>query len=148
MSISGDGRMWWYNAAGFYARGQRPEPGSVLAFPGSGSMSRGHVAVVERVVDSREVHIHHANWGGPGLRRGQVMRGVRVIDVSASNDWTAVRVQVGHDRTNFGRTYRTYGFIHNRPAGIQMAQAPERVQVASSWTPAASGPVNLGAARR
>jgi hypothetical protein len=60
----------------------------------------------------------------------------------------AVRVQVGHDRTNFGRTYRTYGFIHNRAAGIQMAQAPERVQVASAWTPAASGPVNLGAARR
>jgi hypothetical protein len=148
MGISGDGRMWWYNAASLYARGQRPEPGSVLAFPGSGAMSRGHVAVVERIVDSREIHIHHANWGGPGLRRGQVMRGVRVIDVSDSNDWTAVRVQVGHDRTNFGRTYRTYGFIHNRPAGTMTAQAPERVQVASAWTPMVSGPVNLSATRR
>jgi hypothetical protein len=148
MGISGDGRMWWHNAAGLYERGQRPEPGSILAFPGSGGMSRGHVAVVERMVDAREIHIHHANWGGPGLRRGQVMRGVRVIDVSDHNDWTAVRVQVGHDRTNFGRVYRTYGFIHNRPAGMRVAQAPERVHVASAWTPVVSGPVNLSAARR
>jgi hypothetical protein len=134
MRISGDGRMWWHNAAGVYERGQRPEPGSILAFPGSGGMSRGHVAVVERIVDSREIHIHHANWGGPGLRRGQVMRGVRVIDVSDRNDWTAVRVQVGHDRTSFGRAYRTYGFIHNRPDGLRMARPPERVQVASAWS--------------
>jgi hypothetical protein len=148
MSISGDGRMWWHNAAGVYARGQRPEPGSVLAFPGSGAMSRGHVAVVERIVDAREIHIHHANWGGPGLRRGQVMRGVRVIDVSDNNDWTAVRVQVGHDRSNFGRTYRTYGFIHNRAAGTMTAQAPERLQLASAWTPVVSGPVAPAAARR
>ena len=117
MAISGNGRDWWHNAAGSYARGNRPEIGSVMAFPGSGGMRAGHVAVVERVVSQREVLIHHANWGGPGIRRGSIMRGVSVIDVSPTNDWTQVRVQVGHSNENYGRTYAVYGFIHNRPAG-------------------------------
>jgi len=117
MTIRGNGRDWWHNAAGQYARGQRPEPGSVLAFPASGAMRHGHVAVVSRVVEPRLIEIDHANWGGPGIRRGSVMRGVRVMDVSAANDWTQVRVQVGWSSDTFGRTYPTHGFIHNRPAG-------------------------------
>jgi surface antigen len=115
MTISGNGRDWWHNAAGLYARGNRPEVGSVMAFPGSGGMRSGHVAVVERVISPREVLIHHANWGGPGIRRGSIMRGVSVIDTSPNNDWTQVRVQVGHSAENYGRPYPVYGFIHNRP---------------------------------
>ncbi|HWT07834.1 MAG TPA: CHAP domain-containing protein [Roseomonas sp.] len=115
MAISGNGGQWWYNAAGLYARSNRPEAGSIMAFPGSGGMRAGHVAVVERVVSSREVLIHHANWGGPGIRRGSIMRGVSVVDASPNNDWTQVRVQVGHSNENYGRTYPVYGFIHNRP---------------------------------
>ena len=124
MDISGNGRDWWHNAAGLYARGNRPEVGAVMAFPGSGGMRAGHVAVVERVISSREVHIHHANWGGPGIRRGSIMRGVSVIDASPNNDWTQVRVQVGHSAENYGRTYPVYGFIYNRPdttGGTMMA---------------------------
>lgn len=120
MNVSGNGGQWWYNAAGAYERGNRPLPGSVLAFRSSGGMSRGHVAVVSRVVAPRHVQIDHANWAGPGIRRGTVMRNVNVIDVSDANDWTAVRVQVGHDAGAFGRTYPTYGFIHNRPTGSTM----------------------------
>jgi hypothetical protein len=114
MSISGDARMWWFNAAGSYARGQVPERGAVLAFTASGGMSRGHVAVVSRVVNARTILIDHANWAGPGIARGTVMRGVTVVDVSDRNDWTAVRVQVGWDNDTFGRTYPTHGFIYNR----------------------------------
>ena len=117
MDISGDARFWWSNAAGAYHRGQHPERGAVLAFMGSGGMSRGHVAVVSRVVNTRTIQIDHSNWAGPGIRRGQVMRNVVVVDVSDRNDWTAVRVQVGHDSDSFGRTYPTHGFIYNRPAG-------------------------------
>jgi surface antigen len=135
MNISGDARAWWYNAAGAYHRGQQPERGAVLAFMGSGGMSRGHVAVVSRVVNARTIQIDHSNWGGPGLRRGQVVRGATVVDVSDRNDWTAVRVQVGYDNDTFGRTYPTHGFIYNRPAGggtimastaglTEIAQAP------------------------
>jgi len=115
MAISGNGRDWWHNAAGLYARSNRPEVGSVMAFPGSGGMPMGHVAVVERVVSSREVLIHHANWGGPGIPRGSIMRGVSVIDVSPNNDWTQVRVQTGRSAETYGRIYPVYGFIHNRP---------------------------------
>lgn len=116
MQISGNGGHWWHNAAGTYDRGERPEPGSVLAFASSGGMRNGHVAVVSRVHGPRHIEIDHANWGGPGIRRGTVMRNVDVIDVSDRNDWTAVRVQVGWEQGAFGRTYPTYGFIHNRPA--------------------------------
>ena len=117
MAISGNGGDWWYNAAGNYGRGNQPEPGSVMAFRSSGGMSRGHVAVVSRVLNGRQVLIDHANWGGPGIRKGSVMHNVSVIDVSDNNDWTAVKVQVGHSDEAYGRTYATYGFIYNRPDG-------------------------------
>lgn len=123
MNISGDARHWWHNAAGSYARGQAPERGAVLAFMASGGMSRGHVAVVSRVVNARTIEIDHANWAGPGIRRGTVMRNVTVVDVSDRNDWTSVRVQVGHTSEAFGRTYPTHGFIYNRPAGPRLLMA-------------------------
>ncbi|MBR0678991.1 CHAP domain-containing protein [Roseomonas eburnea] len=136
MAISGNGGQWWYNAAGLYARGNRPEIGSIMAFPGSGGMRAGHVAVVERVISSREVLIHHANWGGPGIRRGSIMRGVSVIDASPNNDWTQVRVQVGHSNENYGRTYAVQGFIYNRPdttGGTMLAgRSPLRVNAAQA----------------
>jgi surface antigen len=126
LSLRGNGREWWNNAAGRYARGQRPEEGSVLSFPASGSMRHGHVAVVSRVIEPRVIEIDHANWGGPGIRRGQVMRGVRVMDVSDTNDWTAVRVQVGWTSTAFGRVYPTHGFIHARSADGSVIASDER----------------------
>jgi hypothetical protein len=138
MDIRGDARLWWNNAAGSYDRGQRPERGSVLAFAASGGMTRGHVAVVSRVVDARTIEIDHSNWAGPGIRRGTVMRGVVVVDASDRNDWSAVRVQVGHDDRVFGRTYRTYGFIYNRaPNGTPMmtAEAGRYQEVAEAPSP-------------
>jgi surface antigen len=123
MTISGDARLWWHNAAGTYARGQAPERGAILAFMASGGMSRGHVGVVSRVVNPRTILLDHANWAGPGIRRGSVMRGVTVLDVSDRNDWTSVRVQVGHSAETFGRTYPTHGFIYNRPAGTRLLMA-------------------------
>jgi surface antigen len=121
MEISGDGREWWHNAAGRYARGQRPELGSILSFPGSGGMGSGHVAVVSRVAHNRMIEIDHANWGGPGIPRGTVMRNIRVLDVSDDNSWTRVRVQSGWNGDAFGREYPTHGFIHNRPASSYAA---------------------------
>jgi CHAP domain len=135
MNISGDGRNWWHNAAGTYARGRTPERGAVLAFPGSGGMRRGHVAVVSRVVDDRTILIDHANWGGPGIRRGTVMRNVRVVDASDRGDWSAVRVQVGWDSSNFGRTYPTYGFIYNRRHDGTVVASAAMQEVAEAPSP-------------
>jgi len=134
MDVRGNGRDWWFNAAGRYARGNRPEVGAVMAFAASGGMRAGHVAVVEQVISSREVLIHHANWAGPGIRRGSIMRGVSVIDVSDNNDWSRVRVQVGHHPGTYGRVYAVHGFIYNRPdvGGVQMAGDLRRVNAAEA----------------
>ncbi|RAI60370.1 CHAP domain-containing protein [Roseicella frigidaeris] len=115
MQIRGNGGDWWANAAGRYDRGQRPEPGSIMAFRSTNGMRLGHVAVVSRVLGPRHVLIDHANWGGAGLRKGMIMHNINVVDVSEANDWSAVRVQLGYDTTSFGKTYPTYGFIYNRP---------------------------------
>jgi len=131
MEISGNGRDWWHNAAGRYARGQRPQVGSVLSFRSSGGMSSGHVAVVSRILQPRMIEIDHANWGGPGIRRGTVMHNVRVMDVSDDNSWTRVRVQVGWTSENFGREYPTDGFIHNRPASTYTADAADDIRPVS-----------------
>ena len=124
ISLSGNAADWWDNAAGVYARGNRPQPGSVLAFTANGRMRLGHVSVVSRVINAREIEVDHANWGA---YRGAVSRGVPVVDVSANNDWTAVRVGLANGE-DFGSVYPTYGFIYDR--------ADNGVRVASSSRPA------------
>ncbi len=127
IALSGNAANWWDNAAGVYSRGQRPVPGSVLAFTANGHMPLGHVAVVSRMVNGREIEIDHANWAGAGAYRGGVARGVMVVDVSERNDWTAVRVAIGQSG-DFGSVYPTYGFIYD--------QADTGMRVASVETPA------------
>jgi hypothetical protein len=113
IQVVGNAWAWWDNAAGMYARGHRPEVGSVLNFRANGRMRLGHVAVVTQVVNPREVIVDHANWQSGGSS-GAISRGVAIVDVSEANNWSAVRVQLG--RTNgFGSIYPTYGFIYNRP---------------------------------
>jgi surface antigen len=113
IQVAGNAWQWWNNAAGAYARGDRPEPGSVLNFRANSRMPLGHVAVVAEIVNSREIIINQANWPSAGLRGG-VSRNVAVVDVSEANNWSAVRVELGH-RGEFGSVYPTYGFIYNRP---------------------------------
>jgi surface antigen len=112
IDLKGNAFEWWYAASGIYQRGSLPEAGSVLNFRASGRMRLGHVAVVTQVLNSREVEIEHANWWGAG--RGGISRGTPVVDVSANNDWSEVRVGLGHSGT-FGSVYATYGFIYDRP---------------------------------
>jgi len=136
IELKGNAANWWDAAAGVYARGQAPEAGSVLNFRATRGMRLGHVAVVTQVVSSREIIIDHANWAGPGANKGGVARGISVIDVSADNSWSQVRVALGNE--NYGSVYPTYGFIYDRPdngvfaanAGAQrldeVAEAPSR----------------------
>ena len=113
-------------------------------------MRLGHVAVVSNVVDSHTVQIDHANWSG----RGVVTRNVTVVDVSPSNDWSAVRVTMANGE--FGSVYPTYGFIYDRPdkgtmlanAGISRGGAslgPAVTASASNSTPLDLRPVASGA---
>jgi hypothetical protein len=106
-----------------------------MSFRATGRMRLGHVAVVTRVMDSRTVEIDHANWAGPGATKGGVSRGIPVIDVSDNNDWSAVRVGLGHSG-DFGSIYPTYGFIYDRPDRGQMIAnakaAPRTEEVAEA----------------
>ncbi len=120
IAVAGNAWQWWDNAAGLYARGSVPEAGSVLTFRSNGRMRMGHVAVVSRVINPREVEVDQANWWGPGMYGG-VARNMPVVDVSEANDWTAVRVGLG-ESGKFGSVYPTYGFIYDRPDnGVMLA---------------------------
>ena len=149
LDVKGNAHAWWDSAAGSYERGQRPEAGSVLNFRATGRMRLGHVAVVARVVDNRTIEIDHANWAGPGGGKGQVARGVPVIDVSEGNDWSAVQVGLGGG--GFGSVYPTFGFIYDRPdRGIMLANTTARPsarqtgirysEVAEAWSARVSQP--------
>ena len=84
IEIYGNANTWWGQAEGRYDRGHEPREGAVLAFAASRSMPVGHVAMVSKVVNDREVLLTHANWS----YRGGIERNVRAIDVSPKNDWT------------------------------------------------------------
>ena len=109
ITLPGNAVNWWRNADGVYARGTSPEAGSVLNFRANRRMRLGHVAVVNRILDSRTIQIDQSHWHANGISRD-----VTVIDVSPSNDWSAVRVAVGRGGA-FGSIYPTFGFIYPRP---------------------------------
>lgn len=133
VQLSGNGRDWWGNAAGVYARGARPQAGAVLAFKASSAMPYGHVAVVKKVVDDRHILIDHANWSGPGL----VERGVEVVDISPAGDWSQVRVWYGKTRSLGLRPSPTFGFIY--PGAVPAGSAPTVTARADIATLAANG---------
>ncbi|UMM64117.1 hypothetical protein DM15PD_11020 [Aristophania vespae] len=108
--IHGNARDWWNRAKGLYARGNLPEEGAVLSFRGTRHMPLGHVAVVRSIINSRTIYIDQSHWGTNGISRN-----VRVVDVSANNDWSAVRVALRSNGNRLGSIYPTHGFIYARP---------------------------------
>jgi len=115
VSIRGDAWTWWGQAGEAYIRGNWPRVGAVLVFKRTQRLQRGHVSVVARVVNAREILVTHANWSSSSSSRGRVSHNVRVIDDSPGNDWTAVKVWNEGSGT-FGRSYPAYGFIYRAPA--------------------------------
>jgi hypothetical protein len=109
--IRGDAGTWWRQAEGRYERGRRPAVGAVLVLKANGR-SRGHVAVVTAVRGAREIIVDHANW----LNQGQIHLGTPVRDVSAANDWSAVRLWYTPGHTFGARAYAAHGFIYPRLA--------------------------------
>ena len=107
ISLRGDAWRWWQAAEGRYERGTRPRVGSVLVLKRRGG-SRGHLAVVTRINGPREIVVDHANW----LNRGRIHLATPVRDVSANNDWSAVRVWYTPGNVLGRSTYPSYGFIY------------------------------------
>lgn len=144
ISIHGNARTWWKQAAGVYARGEQPEVGAVMAMAPSHDMPLGHVAVVTKVVDARHVLLSHANWSRPGM----IERGVLAEDVSNAGDWSEVRVWFAPIGALGSRHNPVYGFIYPETPEEAAEQAPDgddvqditpaTVQIASAETAIAS----------
>jgi surface antigen len=137
LQIYGDAWTWWNGAEGKYARGDQPEAKSVLVFRKTGRMTRGHVAVVSQVLTDRVIQMTHANWSPIDGRRGQVEEDVTVVDVSANNDWSEVKVWFDPTKDLGGSAYPTYGFIYQpdsqigRGSNALAAKSDDRFQLAS-----------------
>ena len=118
VQIWGDAVTWWAQADGRYVRSAHPAEGSVLVTKGYNDPTRGHVSVVSAIVSDRLIRVDHANW----LGGGETTLNVPVLDVSANNDWSEVRVWHVPGAHWGGRVYTTQGFIHpfrlNGSAGL------------------------------
>jgi hypothetical protein len=108
IEIYGDANTWWSQAAGRYPQSNQPAPGSVLVLRGYADATRGHVAVVTAIVSERVIRVDHANW----LNQGETSLSVPVMDVSAANDWSEVKVWYIPGDHWGGRNYQVEGFIH------------------------------------
>jgi surface antigen len=107
IQIYGDANLWWQKAANIYERAYEPEEGAVMVMLGYKNPNRGHVAVVKRVISGREIVVDHANW----LNDGRIYLDQPVKDVSANNDWSAVKVWYAPGAQYGARTYQVQGFI-------------------------------------
>ncbi len=112
VEIRGDAHTWWKQAEGRYQRGSRPKVGAILSFRPFGSMRLGHVAAVRKIVDARTIMISHANWSTIGGIRGHIENDVKVVDASADNDWSEVRVWYSPNNALGTTEWPVNGFIY------------------------------------
>lgn len=108
LPIRGDAWTWWRAAESRYGRSREPAVGTVLVFERTRRLSRGHLAVVTRVLSRREIVVDHANW----LNAGRIHLDTPVVDVSPENDWSRVRVWYTPGGTFGSHVYAAAGFIH------------------------------------
>lgn len=80
----------------------------------------GHIAVVSRILNDREILVDHANW----LNRGRIHKHLPVRDVSSNNDWSVVRVWYAPGNVLGKRSYPAYGFIHPLQERVLRLQEP------------------------
>ena len=107
VAIWGNAWTWWRTADGRYRKSGLPAVGSILAFKRTQRLRLGHVAVVTKILNDREIVVEHANW----LNRGRIHISTPVRDVSKANDWSKVRVWYTPGRRYGAGIYPTRGFI-------------------------------------
>jgi hypothetical protein len=129
IAIYGDAWTWWEQADGRYRRGETPRTGAVIVFARTSKLPLGHVAVVSRVVEKRVVMLTHANWSRRDGKRGHAEQDVTLHDVSADNDWSAVKVWYRDSGGLGGSVYPVHGFIYSdaKPAAELTARNPDYV---------------------
>lgn len=106
VQLRGDAYSWWAGAEGRYDRSAQPEVGAVLVLRRTSRLPSGHVAVVSRLLGSRQALLIQANWIHGELTQDQL-----VVDVSPRNDWTEVRMWWPPTGALGVHVYEAYGFI-------------------------------------
>jgi hypothetical protein len=130
VQLAGAADDWWGEAAGRYQRAATPEVGGILVLRRSDRLPYGHVAVVTRVLSSRQVLVSQANWVHHRVSQDQP-----VIDVSPRNDWSLVRVWWPPTGQMGIADYPTRGFIlPGRPASHDelIAGVPRAIRLAAN----------------
>lgn len=117
LSLRGDAWTWWHGAKGQYKRSSTPSVGAVIVLDRSDRLRHGHIAVVTKVINSREILVEHANW----LNKGRIHKEQPVLDVSRKNDWSAVRVWYTPGDQMGARTYPVAGFVSKTRSGFRSA---------------------------
>ena len=107
LAVFGDAKHWWERAKNLYARLPHPVEEAVMVFSGSKRLKRGHVAVVTQIVSPRQIIVDQANW----QNKGEIDHATPVLDVSAKNDWSKVRVWDIRSGTFGAHVYAISGFI-------------------------------------
>ncbi len=109
IQIHGDAWTWWDQAEGVYPRDPLPREGAVMVLKRKKKKgSLGHIAYVDEVIDDRMIIVSHANW----LNQGRLHNQTPVLDVSAANDWSEIRVWNTPGGHFGGHVYHPYGFIY------------------------------------
>jgi hypothetical protein len=128
VNLWGDAYTWWNKAAGKFERSSQPKSGAVMVLNGYAGPNRAHLAVVRDVVSNREIKVDHANW----LDDGAIYVDDPVVDVSADNDWSQVRVWNIRAAAWGSRIYPVQGFIGPGPdTGEPVAPPLDEHQVIS-----------------
>jgi surface antigen len=111
IDILGDAWTWWDGANGRYARGHQPKFMAVLVLSRTQRLKLGHVAVVMDIVGPREIRVTQANFGSDYASRHIIYDAMPATDVSAANDWSAVRFW-NYQLQAWGIVYPAYGFVY------------------------------------
>jgi hypothetical protein len=108
VNIYGDAHTWWDQAEDKFKTDDEPRTGAVIVLRGrNDSTTRGHVAVVRKLLTDRQITVDHANWGN----KGEIQKDTPVMDVSHSNDWSQVRVWNVEGGHFGGHVYSVQGFV-------------------------------------
>ena len=142
IKIMGDAWTWWAQASGRYERGPNPAAGTVMVLFNYAGPQHGHVAVVRSVASAREIRVDHANW----LDDGAIYVNDPVVDVSAANDWSLVRVwniKTGGWGT---RIYPVQGFIGPGSSGAASPAPASPDDLVAALSAGAAKPQRMAAA--
>jgi hypothetical protein len=85
-----------------------------------GELPTGHLSIVTKLVDARNITVKHANLSTALKFDGKILTTFKIQDVSVKNDWSLVKLQYGTSGWTEAN-YPTLGFIATVPYKISVS---------------------------